>query len=330
MARSSVVIVSPAVAGANNGNARTAQRWADLLGSDRPARVVREWPDAHADSDAVMLALHARRSAEAVRHWVRSCGPSGLAVVLTGTDLYRDVASDASAIESIRAAARLVVLQEMGIQALPDDLRAKARVIYQSTPSLPPARKSSAALHAIMVGHMRDVKSPQTLFEAARLLRSRPDIHIAHVGGEEEPGWAARARAVEADCPNYRWLGPLAHEATRERIRHAHVLVHTSAIEGGAHVIMEATTSGTPVLASHVAGNIGMLGAAYDGYFEHGSAAGLVDLLLRCRETQNPVDPAAGFLGRLRAQCAQRAPLFHPDAERAALLALIDELQNSP
>ena len=57
-------------------------------------------------------------------------------------------------------------------------------------------------------------------------------------------------------------------------------------MEGGAHVVMEAVRSGTPVLASRVAGNVGMLGADYAGYFEHGDAAALAALLERCREGQ--------------------------------------------
>ena len=70
-----------------------------------------------------------------------------------------------------------------------------------------------------------------------------------------------------AAAPNYRWLGGLPHEATRRRIQRAHLLIHTSRIEGGAHVIMEAVAAGTPVLASRVDGNIGMLGEDYEGYF---------------------------------------------------------------
>src|SRR5205085_6078459 len=135
--------------------------------------------------------------------------------------------------------------------------------------------KTRARLRAVMVGHMRDVKSPQTLFDAARLLRGRSDIEIRHIGRAEQDIWAERARGTEAACPAYRWLGPLAHEPTRRAIQRAHVLVHTSAMEGGAHVIMEAVCSGTPVIASRIAGNVGMLGADYEGYFEHGDAAAL-------------------------------------------------------
>jgi glycosyltransferase involved in cell wall biosynthesis len=97
-------------------------------------------------------------------------------------------------------------------------------------------------------------------------------------------------------------------------------------MEGGAHVVMEAVCSGTPVLASRIAGNVGMLGAGYEGYFEHGDAAALAKLLLACRYAQPADDPAHFGLARLRAQCALRAPLFAPETERRAVEQLVDEL----
>ncbi|MFC5495999.1 selenoneine biosynthesis selenosugar synthase SenB [Caenimonas terrae] len=327
MSRPSVAIVSPAVAASNNGNWQTASRWQELLAPALDVRIASHWPDAQAKGDDVLLALHARRSADSIQAWAGSHGQRGLAVVLTGTDLYRDIAFDPQAQRSLELAARLVVLQELGIEALPPRLRGKARVIYQSTPAQEPAPKADTLLQAVMVGHLREVKSPRTLFEAARLLAGRDDIRIDHIGEALEPALGEEALATQRDCPNYRWLGGLPHGETRERIRRAHLLVHPSAMEGGANVIMEAVCSGTPVLASRVPGNVGMLGAAYDGYFAHGDAAGLADLLRRCRQGQQA--PGAALLPRLGAQCALRAPLFAPEAERAALLRLVAELMES-
>jgi putative glycosyltransferase (TIGR04348 family) len=330
MPRPSVVIVSPALAAANNGNWQTASRWRQLLGHHWRARIVQHWPDGHGGDDDVMLALHARRSAESIDAWAQAHPGRGLAVVLTGTDLYGDIASDLRAQHSLEVAQRLVVLQELGAAALPEQLRGKARVIFQSTPARTPLRKSAARLRATMVGHLRQVKSPETLFQAARLLKDRADIRIDHIGQAEEPVWAEQAKATQAQCPGYRWLGALPHARTRQAIQRAHVLVHTSAAEGGAHVIMEAVRSGTPVLASRIPGNVGMLGPDYQGYFEHGDAPALAGLLERCREGQaRPAnDPDPPLLDLLRAQCSLRAPLFAPEAERGALLQLVKELQN--
>lgn len=326
MPRSSVVIVSPALAAANNGNWRTARRWQLLLAHDHPVRVVQHWPDARAASDTLMLALHARRSAESIQAWSRAHPGRGLAVVLTGTDLYQDIRTDPQARRSLELAQRLVVLQELGAQALPESCRDQARVIFQSTPQRATLAKSARLLRAVMVGHLRAVKSPQTLFEAARLLSEHDDIRIDHIGDAGDDALAEQARATARDCPHYRWLGPVPHAQARQRIQRAHVLVHTSAMEGGAHVIMEAVRSGTPVLASRVPGNVGMLGADYGGYFPHGDAPALARLLQDCRAGQAAKDPARGLLALLAGQCAIRAPLFDSSAERAALLQLLHEL----
>src|SRR6185369_16319477 len=92
-----------------------------------------------------------------------------------------------------------------------------------------------------------------------------------------------------------------------------------SRMEGGANVIIEAVTSGVPVLASDISGNQGMLGTDYEGYFPLGDAPALAKLIDRC-----VTDDV--FIARLREQCAQRAKLFEPATEQATLLALVDNL----
>lgn len=321
-----LVIVSPALKDANNGNWQTAWRWQRHLAGTYRARIVKDWPDALAAADAAMIALHAHRSADAIAAWGEAHPGRGLAVVLTGTDLYGDIASDAAAQRSLELAQVLVVLQACAPQALPEAVRGKARVIFQSTTSRQRLEKSTRRLRAVMVGHLRAVKSPQTLFAAARLLAERRDIFIDHIGEPLDPTLGEAARATMAAVPNFRWLGPLPHDAVRKRIQRAHVLIHASRSEGGAHVIMEAVASGTPVLASRIDGNVGMLGADYAGYFPWDDAGALAALLLRCRESI--ADSGDDFMSHLAAQCRQRAPLFAPQREREALRALIGDLLN--
>ncbi len=333
-----IVIVSPTLADANNGNWQTAQRWRALL-APHHVRIVKQWPDAEAHTpphlpDQVMLALHARRSSVSVAAWAerQPAGAQGLAVVLTGTDLYRDIQFDPAAQQSLALASRLVVLQACGPDALPADLRAKTQVIFQSCAALPavskPSTQAQAPLRAVMVGHLRDEKSPQTLFAAARLLEGEPQLFIDHIGEALDPALGEAALATAAACPNYRWLGGQPYNATRRHIQRAHALVHASLIEGGAHVVMEAILSGTPVLASRIPGNVGMLGTDYAGYFEPGDAEGLAQLLRRCRGLDAGLGIRSGddWLAHLGAQCALRAPLFSPDAERMALQQLVLDL----
>jgi putative glycosyltransferase (TIGR04348 family) len=307
-----VALITPALAAANNGNWQTAQRWARMLSGDYEVRLCKDWDGTPAD---VMLALHARRSAPSIAAWSGSRRP--LAVVLTGTDLYRDVpAADAGALQSLAVADRLIVLHEGAPDDVPAEHRAKCVVCFQSTGQRRTLPKTSRHLRAVMVGHLRSEKDPRTVFAAMRLLAKRRDILLDHIGAPLDEALGREAQALTHEQPRYRWLGALPHAATLRHIQRAHVLVHPSAMEGGAHVVMEAVRSGTPVLASRISGNVGMLGRGYRGYFEPGDAPGLVSLLQRLRD-----DPA--MLQGLRAQCDQRSPLFEPAREQATLKSVI-------
>jgi putative glycosyltransferase (TIGR04348 family) len=320
MGQARIVIVTPALAAANNGNWQTARRWAGMLHTDYPVRLTASWAVGDPAQDAeLMIALHARRSAPSVLAWRQAHPLRPLVVVLTGTDLYRDIAVDADAQRSLALADRLVVLQPLGLGSLPEEYRAKTVVVVQSSPTRQTLAKTGRHLRALMVGHLREEKSPETYFAAARLLAGRPDILLDHIGAPLDPALGDAARALAAALPNYRWLGALPHEATRKRIQAAHVLVHASRMEGGAHVVIEAVSSGTPVVASCIDGNVGLLGGDYAGYFDCGDAEGLADLLVQCRD-----DPA--MLATLKRQCAARAADFHPLQERATLLALAEDL----
>ncbi len=315
--------MTPALAEANNGNWQTARRWARLLAGHYRVRLLPQWSVAEAQGDdALLIALHARRSAGSVAAWANAHPDRPLVVTLTGTDLYRDIRTDASAQASLEMANALVVLQDQAPLDLAPHLRAKCRVVYQSSTRRAPWPKSEQGLRAVMVGHLREEKSPETFMAAAHLLRDDARIRLDHIGAALDDGLARQALETAAACPAYRWLGALPHEATRRRIQRAHVLVHASRMEGGAHVIMEAVMSGTPVLASRVPGNVGMLGPDYAGYFALGDARGLADALRACAADLGP----GGWLARLQRQCEERSALFEPSAERAALLALVADL----
>jgi len=315
--RLEIVIVTPALADANNGNWQTARRWARMLSTAYRVRLAADW---ECGDEALMIALHARRSAPSAANWkaLRSDG-APLIVVLTGTDLYRDIADDASAQASLRSADRLIVLNELGAQTLPAAMRSKARVVLQSCAARETLAKTRRHLRAVMVGHLREEKSPQTCFDAVRRLHHRPDILFDHAGAALDSSLGLQATALMADCPRYRWLGALSHPDARRRIQAAHVLVHPSRMEGGAHVVIEAIRSGTPVLASRIDGNVGLLGDDYDGYFAVGDGEGLARALQELRD-----DPAR--IAHLQQQCSVRSELFSPAKESAALHRLVADL----
>jgi putative glycosyltransferase (TIGR04348 family) len=319
MHRREIVLVTPALASANNGNWQTAQRWARLLAPAYRVTLTGRADAATCARADALVALHARRSAESIRLWREQRPRAPLVVVLTGTDLYRDIAVDADAQRSLAWADRLVVLNAHGARALPAALQPRARVVLQSCSARQALAKSPHRLRALMVGHLRDEKDPRCYWRAAERLQGRRDLHFDHIGAALDAGLGQSAQALAATHPRFRWLGGLAHGATRARIQQAHVLVHPSRMEGGAHAVIEALRSGTAVLASAIDGNTGLLGDAHPGLFAPGDDAALAALLERCRD-----DPT--MLLALRAAGDRRAPLFTPQAEAAALQALLGEL----
>ncbi len=310
---------------ANNGNWHTAQRWARFLSGYCDIALQRQWPAppgsvAPADAPQALIALHARRSADSIRAWAEAWPGKPLIVVLTGTDLYRDIDTDASAQQSLALATHLVVLQQAGLAALPERWRAKAQVIYQSAPALKPATKSQRNFRALMVGHLRDEKDPLTFMKAAAL-DFAPHIYFDQIGEALAPRFAEAARMTAQRAPRFRWLGGLPRAATRQHMKRAHLLVNCSQMEGGAQVILEAIQAGTPVLASRISGNLGMLGVDYGGYFALGDAAGLAALVRRCAAEPD-------FLALLQRQCRQRAALFDPAKEKRLVINLVRSALN--
>ena len=314
--RPRVCIVSPALADANNGNWRTASRWQKFLAPVADMQIVQAWDGTPVQA---LIALHARRSADSIERFAAAHPGVPLALVMTGTDLYRDIQTDARAQHALQCASHVVVLQDEALQSLPPIAHAKARVIVQSATKL--LRRGAAArpFELAAVGHLRKEKDPATLMAAALLLPADSGVRIVHIGGALDPVLGALALQTMRACPRYRWLGALPPTTARRHIAGAHALVHMSRIEGGANVIIEAIRSGVPVLASRIDGNVGLLGADYDGYFAVGDAPALARLMQRASSD-------APFLAHLRAQCALREPRFTPATERAAVRELLTDM----
>ena len=316
-----ITIVSPALRAANNGNWRTAWRWSRFLRPRFDVEVCSELTAA--SSPQCLIALHARRSAEAVARQADASPDSPRVLVLTGTDLYRDLpAADAAARRSLDLATHLVVLQEAALDALEPAHRRKCRVIYQSAPRLAPGRTRSRTFDLVLVGHMRPEKDPATPMRAIVRLESDSKVRLIHIGDAMTDEYARAARELMnrtwPSMQRYRWLGSLTHPQTRRWIRDAHAMVISSVMEGGANVVVEAVVCKVPVLASRVQGNVGMLGPDYDGYFPAGDDEALARLIDR-------VSREPEFLIHLRRQCTARAPLFDPARESAEVNRLVDE-----
>ncbi len=314
--RPRVCIVSPALADANNGNWHTASRWQKFLAPVADVQIVLAWNGAPAD---VLIALHARRSADSIERFAAAHPRAPLALVMTGTDLYRDIRTEALAQHALQCASHVVVLQDEGLTALPAEVRARARVIVQSATKLVRRASSTRPFELVAVGHLREEKDPATLMAAMRLLPADSALRITHIGKALDPMLGTLAQQTMQACPLYRWLGPLPRTSARRHIAQAHALIHMSRMEGGANVVIEAIRCGVPVLASRIDGNVGLLGANYGGYFPVGDASALARLMQRAASDET-------FITHLRAQCALREPRFTPATERAAVRALLADM----
>lgn len=306
-----VGIVTPASSGSLAGNRITSLRWARMLRSlGHEVSLETAWVGQPWDA---LLALHARRSADAIRAFDEARPEAPLVVALAGTDLYVDLpAGETDTLDSLRRADHVLALQARAVDMLPEDVRAKVVVIPQSSEPLeaPPERREDV-FEVAVVGHLRAVKAPFLTAEASRLLPATSRVRVVHVGGVIDEELQERAQREMETNPRYTWVGALDHDATRETIARARLLAHTSHSEGGANVVSEALVLETPVVATRIAGTVGMLGEDYPGYIDVDDAEGLGALLQRA-ETE------PGFLAALGEACAARRGAFLPEAERAA------------
>ena len=132
-----IALVTPAPTQVHTGNRTTADRWAGLLSDLRnQVSVQKSWDGEECD---LLIALHARRSFPAIQRFRQEHPRAPLVVALTGTDLYRDLGTSVEAKRSLEFASRIVVLQELGVEAVPQDIRPRVRVIYQSFERLSPS-----------------------------------------------------------------------------------------------------------------------------------------------------------------------------------------------
>lgn len=313
-----IALITPARPAARSGNRNTAVRWAQLLrdlGHDVSVQL--SWNGRPAD---LMIALHARRSHDSIARFASSYPSRPLVLALTGTDLYRDIRSDADARRSLRLATRMIVLQEMGLAELAPDLRRITRVIYQSTRSIRRVPPLKSCFEICISGHLREEKDPFRLAAALKYLPQQSRIRVTHLGAAMSPSMAAEARGWIEREARYRWVGELPHYLALGRLARSRLMVISSRMEGGANVVTEALAFGVPVVASRIPGNVGMLGKNYAGYYPLGNERALARLLWRAES-----DPE--FYRKLKRQCAARRCLVCRKREKHALKQLLAELE---
>ncbi len=315
-----IALITPYGRAHRNGNWHTAARWARFLReAGHTVKVQVEWDGRPAD---LMLALHARRSFASIRAFAEKFPSRPLLVALTGTDLYRDIHEDSDAQQSLEWAHRLIVLQERGPDELPAHLVPKTRIVYQSSPDIPRSPPPKARFEVLAIGHLRAEKDPFRAALATAYLPDHSAIQVTQLGGALSEDMAETAELAQARLPRWHWLGNVPHRTVLKRLAKAHLLVISSVMEGGANVICEALAADVPVLASHMSGNIGMLGEDYPGYFPVGDERQLARLMASAED-----DPS--FYEALRQHARQRRSLMRPEQEASRLRQVVAEFEQT-
>lgn len=315
-------IITPAPPGSTYGNRITALRWAKILKRlGHRVTISREYEGQRYD---LLLALHARRSHSSIDRFRSEYPESPVIVALTGTDLYRDIGKNRLAHESLETATRIVALQPKALEELRPAWRQKTRIIYQSAERASGnyEPKQTGDFDVCVIGHLRAVKDPFRAAMAARLLPVSSRIRVLQIGQAMTPAMDKRARAEVQRNDRYRWLREQSRAQTLKILARSRLCVISSRLEGGANIMSEAIVATVPILASRVAGNVGILGKDYAGLFTAGDTEQLAHLLRRA-------ECDARFLSELKSRIEELVPLFEPAREEKAWANLIDELHGS-
>ena len=309
-------LVTPAKENSRNGNRTSAMRWAGLL--RRAGHRVKVDTDYNGEATDLVIALHAWRSAAAIRRY-REASPQGpLVVALGGTDINTYLKTDPqTTLASMQMADALVCLHDLVADELPPEFRQKLCVIRQSAKPLPrPRNPSRRHFDICVIGHLRKEKDPFRTALAARLLPAESRVRVLHYGKAHGRKWALQAEAEMRVNPRYRWQGEVSAGQVRQAFLRAHLMVISSLQEGGANVVSEALVAGVPIIASDITGNIGLLGRDYGGYFRVGDETSLAEQIRRAEVDEH-------FLKSLERQGKALAPMFTPERELKAWQKLL-------
>ena len=312
-------IVTPAPPRSRHGNRVTALRWARILRSLGHRVTIAQ--NYEGESYDFLIALHALRSHDAINRWRREHPDRPLLVALTGTDLYRDLPKSKRAQQSLELATRLIVLQPKAFDDLPNHLHAKTRVIYQSVKPFPQIRNPQSRdpqfpvlRHRPPAGNQRSVPRGYGGSLAARVI-----AHPNHPRGRRDERKDGRTRPSRDARSIHVTLDRRAAAMARPTNPDAQPIVSQFLPPGRrGKRVSEAIVAGAPVIASRIAGNVGLLGEDYAGYFHFSDTRGLARLLARAESDSE-------FLAELKSHCGGRAHLFSPERERAAWREVITE-----
>ena len=133
---------------------------------------------------------------------------------MTGTDLYRDMAIHHEVIQSMQMADVIVLLQSAAMSLIPEDLRSKVHIIYQSTKSVKRKPLLKKQFLVSVIGHLRPEKDPFCTAQSLEYLPSESKIRVLHLGEAMSSEMRQLAKSYSAKLERYQWLDKLSHADT--------------------------------------------------------------------------------------------------------------------
>ena len=289
-------------------------RWQNFLEELGYAVVITEsWSGA---DSAMLIALHAYRSHSSMMEFHKNHPDKPIVLVLTGTDLYRDMAVHAEVVHSMEIADKLIVLQSAALESIPLHLRYKAQVIYQSVSVDMAPSIASSDFQITVIGHLREEKDPFCIARSLPFIPADSKISVLHLGMAMNAQTKRAAMGYNESLERYQWIGEVSHADALKMLSKSRLMVISSRMEGGAHVVSEAIALGIPVIASDIPGNTGLLGDDYLGYYPVGNGAALASLLYRCESIPD-------FYSALKKQIDLRRDLISPQREKQSIQELM-------
>lgn len=297
----------------------TALRWKEFL--EQKAYVVRisqAWSGKPTD---LLIALHAFRSHPSIALFKKAHPDKPIALIMTGTDLYRDMPSHPEVIQSMQMADAIVVLQSAALDLIPSKLKKKAQLIHQSVKPILRKPVLKRDFLVSVIGHLRAEKDPFCIARSLAFALPDSNLRAVHLGKAMSPEMRKQALAYSKRLKRYQWLGELSHAKTLQVLSRSHLMVISSIMEGGAHVVSEAIAIGVPVIASDIPGNRGLLGDDYPAYFPVGDANALAKLLQKA-------ETSPAFYQSLVRHIRARQKYTRPASEMRSIAGLVKRLLN--
>jgi putative glycosyltransferase (TIGR04348 family) len=292
-------------------------RWQSFLKKlGHEVRISNHWSGKNTDA---LIALHAYRSHASLVQFRKLYPQRPIILIITGTDLYRDMPTHTEVLKSMEMSDAIIVLQSAALAMLPKHFQTKTHVIYQSAKSVKRKALLKKSFLVSVIGHLRPEKDPFCTPESLKYLRPESKIQVLHMGKAMSPEMKSLAKAYNKELKNYQWLDELSHSETLQQLSRSHLMVISSLMEGGAHVVTEAIAIGVPVIASDIPGNRGLLGDDYPGYYPVGDAKALALMLQKAE-----FEPS--FYKSLEAHIKKRKNKVQPEFELNSIKALLSRL----